>query len=58
MNELISLIENELRNTRFGSIQFDLIIHDGQIRCINITRTTRHNIIPIKNKKVEYARAR
>ena len=44
MNELMSIIQSEVAHTRFGSIQFELTMHDGQIRYINVTRTTRHNL--------------
>lgn len=58
MNELISIIESEVQQTRFGTIQFVLTLHDGQIRCINVTRTTRHNITPIPAKDIEHERYR
>ena len=50
MNELISIITREVQNTRFGTIQFTLTLHDGQIRCVNVTTTTRHNITPTQEK--------
>ncbi len=50
MNELISIIQSEVRQTRFGSIQFALTMHDGEIRCVNVIRSTRHNITPNKAK--------
>ncbi len=58
MNELMSIIQSEVEHTRFGSIQFVLTLHDGQIRCINVTRTTRHNITPIPAKDIEHERNR
>lgn len=58
MNELISIIESEVQQTRFGTIQFVLTLHDGQIRCINVTRTTRHNITPISAKDIEHGQCR
>ncbi len=58
MNELISIIESEVHQTRFGTIQFVLTLHDGQIRCINVTRTTRHNITPISAKDIEHGQYR
>lgn len=58
MNELISIIESEVQQTRFGTIQFVLTLHDGQIRCINVTRTTRHNITPISAKDIEHGQYR
>ena len=51
MNELISIIQSEVRQTRFGSIQFVLTMHDGEIRCVNVIRSTRHNITPTKVKE-------
>ena len=53
MNELIKLIEAEIQHTRFGSIHLELIMHDGQIRSINVTRTTRHNLVSNHNKKAK-----
>lgn len=47
MNELIDIINREIQNTRFGTIQLSLTMHDGQIRCVNVTTTTRHNIMPV-----------
>lgn len=46
MNELIDIITREVQNTRFGTIQFALTMHDGQIRYVNVTTTTRHNLTP------------
>ena len=46
MNELIDIISREVQNTRFGTIQFALTLHDGQIRYVNVTTTTRHNLTP------------
>ena len=46
MNELIDIISRAVQNTRFGQIQLSLTIHDGQIRYVNVTTTTRHNITP------------
>lgn len=50
MNELISIISAEIQKTRFGSIHFELTMHDGQIRCVNVTTSTRHNITAGKKK--------
>lgn len=58
MNELISIIQSEVRQTRFGSIQFTLTMHDGEIRCVNVTRSTRHNITPTKAKDISDGRSR
>ena len=58
MNELISIIQNEIQQTRFGSIQLVLTIHDKQVRYINVTRTTRHNITPYKVKDISNERNR
>ena len=58
MNELMSIIQSEVEHTRFGSIQFELTLHDGQIRCIHVTRTTRHNITPISAKDIEHGQCR
>ncbi len=58
MNELISIIQSEVRQTRFGSIQFTLTMHDGEIRCVNVTRSTRHNITPTKVKDISDGRSR
>lgn len=58
MNELISIIQSEVRQTRFGSIQFTLTMHDGEIRCVNVTRSTRHNITPTKVKDISDDRSR
>lgn len=58
MNELISIIQSEVRQTRFGSIQFTLTMHDGEIRCVNVTRSTRHNITPTKVKDISDGRTR
>lgn len=58
MNELISIIQSEIRQTRFGSIQFTLTMHDGEIRCVNVTHSTRHNITPIKAKDISDGRIR
>lgn len=58
MNELINIIESEVQQTRFGTIQFVLTLHDGQIRCVNVTRTKRHNITPIPAKDIEHERNR
>lgn len=52
MNELLTIIESEIQQTRYGSVQFVLTLHDGQIRCINVTRTTRHNITPTTAKDI------
>ena len=52
MNELKKIIEAEVANTRFGVIEFSLTMHDGQIRCVNVTRTTRHNITPTTAKDI------
>ena len=46
MNELIDIISREIQNTRFGQIQLSLTMHDGQIRYVNVTTTTRHNLTP------------
>ena len=53
MNELINLIKTEVQHTRFGSIQFELIMHDGQIRCINVIRSTRYNLGAKSNKEAK-----
>ena len=58
MNELISLLETEIQKTRFGSIQFVLTMHDGEVRCVNITRTTRYNITPKNAKDIENGKER
>lgn len=50
MNELINIISREIQKTRFGTIQLSLTMHDGQIRCVNVTTTTRHNITPTQEK--------
>lgn len=50
MNELMNIISRELQKTRFGTIQLSLTMHDGQIRCVNVTTTTRHNITPTQSK--------
>lgn len=50
MNELINIISREIQSTRFGTIQLSLTMHDGQIRCVNVTTTTRHNITPTQSK--------
>jgi hypothetical protein len=50
MNELIDIINREIQKTRFGTIQLSLTLHDGQIRCVNVTTTTRHNITPTQEK--------
>ena len=52
MNELLKIIHNEVLNTRFGTIQFSLTMHDGEIRCVNVIRSTRHNITPTKAKDI------
>lgn len=58
MNQLIEIISSEMRQTRFGSIQFTLTMHDGEIRFVNVVRSTRHNITPTKVKDIEYGRNR
>lgn len=58
MNELLLIIQSEVRQTRFGSIQFTLTMHDGEIRCVNVTRSTRHNITPTKVKDITDGRVR
>lgn len=50
MNELIGIISREIQKTRFGTIQLSLTMHDGQIRCVNVTTTTRHNIMPVEKE--------
>lgn len=52
MNELITLIEKEIARTRFGVVTFAVTMHDGQIRCVNVTTTQRHNITPTKAKDI------
>ena len=51
MNELIGIISREMQNTRFGTIQLALTMHDGQIRCVNVTTTTRHTITPTQARE-------
>lgn len=46
MNELIKLLERETSKTRFGLVTFEVTMHDGQIRFVNVTTTQRHNITP------------
>jgi len=46
MEELISIITSEIQKTRFGIIQLNLTMHEGQIRCVNVTTTKKHNITP------------
>lgn len=58
MRELNKIITNEMNQTRFGSIQFTLTMHDGEIRCINVVRCTRHNITPTKVKDIENGNSR
>ena len=53
MNELMAIIQTEVEHTRFGSIQFELTMHDGQIRYINVTRTTRLNLATNHNKEAK-----
>lgn len=53
MNELMSIIQSEVEHTRFGSIQFELILHDGQVRYVNVIRATRHNINSSNKKEVK-----
>lgn len=53
MNELMTIIQTEVEHTRFGSIQLELTMHDGQIRYINVTRTTRHNLATKHNKEAK-----
>ena len=51
MNELMNIISRELQKTRFGTIQLSLTMHDDQIRCVNVTTTTRHNITPTQARE-------
>lgn len=51
MEELMSIIANEMQRTRYGIIQLSLTMHEGQIRCVNVTTTTKHNISPVKKEK-------
>lgn len=44
MNELMEIITAETQRTRYGIIQLSLTMHEGQIRCVNVTTTTKHNI--------------
>lgn len=44
MKELIEIITSETQRTRYGIIQLSLTIHEGQIRCVNVTTTKKHNI--------------
>lgn len=44
MEELMSIIANEMQKTRYGIIQLSLTMHEGQIRCVNVTTTKKHNI--------------
>jgi len=51
MKELIEIITAETQRTRYGIIQLSLTMHEGQIRCVNVTTTTKHNISPVKKEK-------
>lgn len=53
MNELMAIIQTEVEHTRFGSIHLELTMHDGQVRCVNVTKTTRYNIGPVLNKEAK-----
>lgn len=53
MNELISIISSEIKQTRYGLIQFTLTMHNGEIRCVNVIRNTRHNITSTKAKDIK-----
>lgn len=44
MEELMSIISREMQRTRFGIIQLNLTMHEGQIRCVNVTTTKKHNL--------------
>lgn len=51
MKELIEIITAETQRTRYGIIQLSLTMHEGQIRCVNVTTTKKHNITSISKEK-------
>lgn len=49
-NAILSIIEQELSTMRFGTVKVELCIHDGQVRWVSTTTTTRHNIYTAKKE--------